>query len=83
MHGIISLGEFPRKCNEIMMLGLFLWIYEKYGKLLMKVKQSPNHLYKINLSIVSQMCLTSETCEPSWLWHARLGHVKFPELKLV
>ncbi|XP_023770321.1 uncharacterized protein LOC111918932 [Lactuca sativa] len=34
---IISLGQLAVKGNKILMLGLFLWIYEKDGKLLMKV----------------------------------------------
>ena len=32
-----------------MIHGAFLWIHDKKGKLLMKVKQSQNHGYKIEL----------------------------------
>lgn len=29
------------------------------------------------------MCLTSETSKSSWLWHACLGHINFPALKMI
>lgn len=47
----------------------------------MKVKQSPNRLYKIILNEVGSRCLLGETCEQTWLWHARMGHINFTALK--
>lgn len=80
-NNIISLGQLVEDGDRIRMHGSFLWIRDKNGKLLMKVKRSPNRLYKIILNEVEQKCLLGSIHEPSWLWHARLGHVNFHALK--
>ena len=46
---IIKLGQLSTKSDKIMILGLFLLIHDKDGKILMKLKQSPNRLYEITL----------------------------------
>lgn len=49
----------------------------------MKVKRSPNRVYKITLEDVGSKCLLGKISEPTKLWHARMGHVSFPLLKLM
>lgn len=78
---IISLGQLAETGDEILMKGSFLWVRDKTGRLLMKVKRSPNRLYKIILNEAKPKCLLGSSEETSWLWHARLGHVNFQSLK--
>lgn len=78
---IISLGQLAEGGDEIQIKDPFLWVYDVAGKLLMKVQRSQNRLYKILLNEVSPECLLGETCESTWLWHARMGHVNFDTLK--
>lgn len=47
----------------------------------MKVPKSHTRLYKIELEEVSSLCLVAELTNPTWLWHARMGHVNFRALK--
>lgn len=56
---------------------VYLWIYDKEWKLLMKVKRSINRLYKINIESSKFDCLLLKSNMSSWLWHLRLGHVYF------
>lgn len=63
------------------MHNLFLWIHDDKNRLLMKVKQSKNRLYKILLNEVDSQCLLEEATNQTWCWHARKGHVNFTTLK--
>lgn len=38
-------------------------------------------MYETTLEEEETMCILSETIEPAWLWHNRLGHVSFSSLK--
>lgn len=53
----------------------------------MRVKRSPNRLYKIIIYSGESKCLLAK-CDKrydneNWLWHSRLGHVNFKSLKLM
>ncbi|CAH9074982.1 unnamed protein product [Cuscuta epithymum] len=78
---IISLGQLSEDGNKIVLHGTFLWIHDRFGKLLMKVKRTQNRLYKVLLETTQPVCLTASTHDLSWLWHTRLGHVNFQALK--
>ncbi|KAI3684116.1 hypothetical protein L6452_33335 [Arctium lappa] len=80
-NNIISLGQLAQDGDRILIHGFFLWIHDKKGRLVMKVKQSKNRLYKIVLSHEEPHCFLSRKEESSWLWHSRLGHVNFQMLK--
>lgn len=47
--------------------GDLLWVYEKSGKLLMKVKRSPNRLYKFTVADNESICLLTKTEDAAWL----------------
>lgn len=49
----------------------------------MKVKKSVNRLYKIIIESSEAKCLLMKSCEESWLWHFRLGHVNFQVMELM
>lgn len=56
-HDIISLGQFSEAGNKIFLDGDLLYVRERNGKLLMKVRRTPDGLYKI----VLQICSSSST----------------------
>lgn len=75
-NNIIS-RQLSEAGNKVVLNGDFLWVYDKLGKLLMKVKRSPNRLYKLIIETSKPACLVLKTNELSWLWHSCLGHVNF------
>ncbi|XP_074377775.1 uncharacterized protein LOC141719299 [Apium graveolens] len=82
-NNIISLGQLAEKGNRVILSGVHLWIYDKGGRLIMKVKKSVNHLYKIIIESSSSECLLSRSDKMAWLWHARLGHVNFNAMNMM
>lgn len=80
---IISLGQLAEGGDQIMIKDPFMSVYEASGRLLMKVKRSPNRLYKIELEEAENMCLTVKVKDPTWLWHMRMGHINFNSLKFM
>lgn len=68
---------------RVVLLGKYLWIYDKCDNLLIKVKKSSNRLYRIVIEEGIATCLLSKVEEKSWLWHTRLGHVNFDAMKLM
>ncbi|KAL8110234.1 hypothetical protein AgCh_026086 [Apium graveolens] len=82
-NNIISLGQHTEKGNRIAIKGDWLWVYDTQDILLMKVRKSPNRLYKILLNSPKDLCLLSKKEEMSSLWHNRLGHVNYHALSLM
>lgn len=85
-NNIISLGQMSEEGNKVVMHGDLLWVYEKDGRALMKVKRSVNRLYKIMLEESPGACLFTQNTkmeEESWLWHCRLGHVNFNAMSIM
>ena len=46
---VISLGKLSEDGHQIVLDRMFLWIRDMFGKVLLKVKRSPNRLYKVLL----------------------------------
>ena len=82
-NNIISLGQLSEGGNKVILNGEHLWVYEKSGKLLIKVQRSSNRLYKLVVESNKNMCLLTKREEVSWLWHSRLGHVNFQAMQLM
>lgn len=82
-NNIISLGQLFEDGIKVTLNGNFLWVHDEKGMLLMKVKRSPNRLYKIIIETEKSMCLKVRKNELPWLWHSRLGHVNFQALSLM
>lgn len=82
-NNIISIGQLSEDGNKVMIRGEYMWVFDKEDKLLMKIKKSPNRLYKVLIESGSSECLLSRTDEVSKLWHARLGNVNYQALSLM
>lgn len=56
-NNIISIGQLSEDGNKVVIRGEYLWVFDKGEKLLMKVKKSPNCLYKILIeSETAELC---------------------------
>ena len=77
---IISRGQLSEEGNKVVMYGDYLTVYDKVGLLLIKVKRSPNHLYKIIIEESDSVCLLTRVEEVTMLWHSRLVHMNFQAL---
>lgn len=90
-NNIISLGQLSEDGNKVVLQDYFLWVRDNHRNLLMKVKRTPNRLYKIEIdsgNFVESggndiVCMLSKIEQDSWLWHSRLGHVNFAALTLM
>lgn len=82
-NNIISLGQLSEQGNLVVLKGDFLWVRDKNGILVMKVKRSMNRLYKIILEPSVSSCMLSKIEDHTWLWHSRLGHVNFNAMMLM
>lgn len=82
-NNIISLGQLSEAGNRVILEGEYLWVYEKNGKLLIKVIRSANRLYKLVVTENKRECLLVKENEATWLWHSRLGHVNFQAMKMM
>lgn len=79
-NNIISIGQLSEDGNKVVIRGEYMWVYEKEGKLLMKIKRSQNRLYKVIIETGLSECMLSRLDCVSKLWHARLGHVNYQAL---
>ena len=75
------MGQLAEGGDEIKIKDPFLWVYDTKGNLLMKVRRSPNRLYKVELEEIRSMCLGVQISDPTWLWHVRMGHINFCSMK--
>jgi hypothetical protein len=81
---IISLGQLTEVGHKVIMDAEHLRVYDNSpARLLMKVRRTPNRLYKIELHQATPVCPLASLQDPTWLWHARLGHVNFAAMKLL
>lgn len=80
---IISLGQLSEEGNRVTLKGEFMWVYDEEGKLLMKVKRSPNRLYKLIIENDKLECFMTSAEENSKMWHARLGHVNYQAIAML
>lgn len=69
------MGQLAEGGDEIKIKDPFLRVYDTKGNLLMKVRRSPNRLYKVELEEMRSMCLGVQISDPTWLWHVRMGHI--------
>ncbi|KAD4586165.1 hypothetical protein E3N88_23766 [Mikania micrantha] len=78
---ILSIGQMTEEGYDVSIKDDFLKLRDEQGRLLMKVKRSPNHLYKIKITSAKTVCLSSKLEEEAWIWHVRLGHVNIQLLE--
>ena len=81
---MVSLGQLTETGHKVIMDVDKLEVFAKSPlRLIMNVRRSQNHLYKIKLQLAHPTCFLSNLEELACLWHARLGHVNFQSLELL
>ena len=90
LHGVYFM---PALCNSIMSLGQLdegrskveidkgvLRIWDRRGRLLVKVNCGPSRLYVLHLEAAQPLCLAARKDDDAWRWHERFGHLHFEAL---
>ncbi|XP_062188953.1 uncharacterized protein LOC133892284 [Phragmites australis] len=81
---IINLGQLTEVGHKVILDAEHLRVYDSSPtRLLMKVRKTPNCVYKIELHQAMLVCFLANLEDPAWLWHARLGHVNLNAIKLL
>jgi len=52
-------------------------LIDKNGRLVAKVKMTPNRLFPLKIHHEKLSCLSSVIPNDDWLWHMRFGHFHF------
>lgn len=78
---ILSLGQATEPGCDVRMRQDYLTLHDPSGRLLVKVKRSPNRFYKISLKIGKLICLYTSMEDNTCRWHARLWHISFKKIK--
>lgn len=52
-------------------------MFDQQQQSLVRARHAANRLYVLQLDLAAPACLVSKLGDPSWLWHARLGHLHF------
>ena len=78
---ILSLGKLDDQgCKTILNSG-FLTIRDKFDRLLTKTKKTSESMYKLKININEKCNLIERETSEAWLWHKRLCHQSFHNLK--
>ena len=82
-HNLLSLGQLSEKGYDLhFKYGDGTISDEKLG-LIAKVKMNRSRLWPLSLNCGDLPCFNSMTCDDSWLWHMRFGHLNFGSLKFL
>ena len=82
-HNLLSLGQLSEKGYDLhFKYGDGTISDEKLG-LIAKVKMNRSRLWPLSLNCGDLPCFNSVTCDDSWLWHMRFGHLNFGSLKFL
>jgi len=49
-------------------------VFDSKNILILKAPLSKQRTFKININVIEDQCLLSETKSDNWLWHQRYGH---------
>ena len=58
-------------------------VFDSKNRLILKAPMSKQRPFKINISVIEDKCMLSETKSENWLWHQRYGHINFRDLNML
>ena len=58
-----------------------LRIWDRQGRLLVKVSRGPNCLYVVCLKVLQPLCAAVRGDDEAWRWHKRFNHLHFEALE--
>ncbi|XP_058726725.1 uncharacterized protein LOC131628503 [Vicia villosa] len=78
---LLSVGQLLEKGYNIRLEDKILRVADASGVLILKAPMATNRTFKVELKVLEHMCLTTTSSREEWLWHYRLGHLNFCDLK--
>jgi GAG-pre-integrase domain/Integrase core domain len=80
-NNIISLGQLEERGCKVKIDDGNLKVFDKNGRLIIRVQRTRNRLYILKLNLVRSVCLKTSIEVDSQMWHARYGHINFQSLR--
>ena len=80
---LISIGQLLQKGYTMKMEAQAMKVFDSKNRLILKAPLSKQRTFKINISVIEDKCLLSETKSENWLWHQRYGHINFRDLNML
>jgi len=78
---LLSIGQLLEKGYKVSLENKMMRVNDSKGKLILKAPMSKNMTFKIELNVMEHRCLATAVSRDEWLWHYRLGHLNFRDLK--
>jgi len=80
---LISIGQLLHKGYTMKMEAQAMIAYDCKNRLILKAPLSKQRTFKININVIEDRYLLSETKGENWLWHQRYEHINFRELNML
>jgi len=78
---LLSIGQLLEKGYRVLLEDKMMRVHDPKGKLILKAPMSRNRTFKIELNVMEHKCYATAVSRDEWLWHYRLGHLNFRDLK--
>ncbi|XP_058765508.1 uncharacterized protein LOC131639000 [Vicia villosa] len=75
------IGQLLEKGYNIRLEDKILRVVDASGVLILKAPMATNRTFKVELKVLEHRCLATAASREEWLWHYRLGHLNFRDLK--
>ncbi|XP_050884870.1 uncharacterized protein LOC127087999 [Lathyrus oleraceus] len=78
---LLSIFQFLEKGYKIHMENKGLHVMDANGVFVLKTLMAANRTFKAELKVMEHKCLATAVSREEWMWHYRLGHLNFRDLK--
>jgi hypothetical protein len=80
---LLSIGQLLERGYLIRLENKMLRVLDSNGVLILKAPMAANRTFKVELKVMEHRCLATTASREEWLWHYRLGHLNFRDLKML
>lgn len=77
----LSIGQLIVKNYKVLVKDNIMRVLESGGRLILNEPMFENIAFKIELNMMEQKCLETPAIRYEWLWHYRLGHLNFKDIR--
>ncbi|XP_050888925.1 uncharacterized protein LOC127094097 [Lathyrus oleraceus] len=78
---LLSIGQLLERGYKIRLEDKILRVLDSNGVLILKTLMAANRTFKVELKVMEHRCLATAASRDEWLWHYRLGHLNFRDLR--
>ena len=79
-NSIMSLGQLDEGASKVEIDKGVLRIWDRRGRLLVKVRCGPNRIYVLQLETARPLYLAAPGDDQAWRWHEQFGNLHFEAL---